>query len=129
MPHLCVGHRPPKKVAAAFDLVEALNCRTRAAQNSQARELARSLGKRGYAGADAHFARSICGAVIEVENLGSLPSSILDGPPRWDSAQIGCRWQLGASQLNKSVETARCRLGAPDAKTRGRQRAMRVARE
>jgi len=102
MPHPYVGHRAPEKVAAACDLVEVLNCRTRAAQNSQARELARSLGKRGYAGADAHFARSICSAVIEVENLGSLRSSILAGSPRWESAQIASRWEFGASQLIKA---------------------------
>jgi predicted metal-dependent phosphoesterase TrpH len=96
MQHPYVGHRPPEKVAAACDLVEVLNRRTRAAQNSRARELARSLGNRGYAGADAHFARSICDAVIEVENLKSLPSSILDGSPRWETAQIASRWQFGA---------------------------------
>jgi hypothetical protein len=87
MPHPYVGHRAREKVAAACDLVEVLNCRTRSAQNSQKHETGGLRGSAAMPGANAHFARSIFSAVIEVESLGSLRSSILDGSPRWESAQ------------------------------------------
>ena len=102
LPHPYVGHRAPEKVAAACDLVEVFNCRSRESKNSRAYELARSLGKHGYAAADAHFARSICGAVVEVENRGSLRSSILDGSPSWRALRTTPRWEFGASQLIKA---------------------------
>src|SRR5215472_2832590 len=102
LPHPYVGHRAPEKVAAACDLVEVFNCRSRESKNSRAYELARSLGKHGYAAADAHFARSICGAVVEVENRGSLRSSILDGSPSWKAPWTTSRWEFGASQLIKA---------------------------
>lgn len=102
LPHPYVGHRAPEKAAAACDLVEVFNSRTGAAKNSRAYDLARSLGKHPYAGADAHFARSICSAVVEVENRGSLRSSILTGSPRWSAARTTSRWEFGASQLIKA---------------------------
>jgi predicted metal-dependent phosphoesterase TrpH len=102
LPHPYVGHKAPEKVAAACDLVEVFNCRSRESKNCRAYELARSLGKHGYAGADAHFARSICGAIVQVENRGSLRSSILDGPPSWKTLRTTSRWEFGASQLIKA---------------------------
>jgi len=102
LPHPYVGHQAAEKVAAACDLVEVFNCRTTESRNSRAYELARSLGKHGYAGADAHFARSICGAIVEVENRGSLRSSILDGAPSWNAPRATSRWEFGASQLIKA---------------------------
>jgi predicted metal-dependent phosphoesterase TrpH len=102
LPHPYVGHQTPEKVAAACDLVEVFNCRTGESKNSRASKLASSLGKHGYAGADAHFARSICGAVIQVENRGSLRSSILDGSPSWKAPHTTSRWEFGASQLIKA---------------------------
>jgi predicted metal-dependent phosphoesterase TrpH len=102
LPHPYVGHPAPEKVAAACDLVEVFNCRTGESKNSRAHELARSLGKHGYAGADAHFARSICSAIVEVENRGSLRSSILDGAPSWKALRATSRWEFGASQLIKA---------------------------
>ena len=102
LPHPYVGHQAPERIAAACDLVEVFNCRTRESENSRAYELARSLGKHGYAGADAHFARSICGAVVQVENRGSLRSSILDGSPSWPALRSTSRWEFGASQLIKA---------------------------
>ena len=59
LPYPYVGHQAPEKVTAACDLVEVFNCRARESKNSRAHECARSLGKLGYAGADAHFARSM----------------------------------------------------------------------
>jgi predicted metal-dependent phosphoesterase TrpH len=102
LPHPYVGHQAPEKVAAACDLVEVVNCRTRESKNCRAYELARSLGKHGYAGADAHFARSVCSAVVEVEGRGSLRSSILDGSPSWKTPRLTSRWEFGASQLIKA---------------------------
>jgi predicted metal-dependent phosphoesterase TrpH len=102
LPHPYVGHPAPDLVAAACDLVEVFNCRTRESKNSRAYELARSLGKHGYAGADAHFARSICSAVVEVENRGSLRGSILNGSPSWKTPRPTSRWEFGASQLIKA---------------------------
>jgi predicted metal-dependent phosphoesterase TrpH len=102
LPHPYVGHQAPEKVAAACDLVEVFNSRTGKSKNSRANELAASQGKYRYAGADAHFARSICGAVVEVENRGSLRSSILNGSPRWNTARTTSRWEFGASQLIKA---------------------------
>jgi predicted metal-dependent phosphoesterase TrpH len=102
LPHPYVGHQAAENVAAACDLVEVFNCRTTESRNSRAYELARSLGKHGYAGADAHFARSICGAIVEVENRGSLRSSILDGAPSWNAPRATSRWEFGASQLIKA---------------------------
>jgi predicted metal-dependent phosphoesterase TrpH len=102
LPHPYVGHQAPEKVAAACDLVEVFNCRTRESKNSRAYELARSLGKHGYAGADAHFARSILSAVVEVERRGSLRRSILNGSPTWKTPRPTSRWEFGASQLIKA---------------------------
>jgi predicted metal-dependent phosphoesterase TrpH len=102
LPHPYVGHQAPERVAAACDLVEVFNCRTSGSKNSRAYELARSLEKHGYAGADAHFARSICGAVVEVENRGSLRSSILSGSASWNAPRTTSPWEFGASQLIKA---------------------------
>ena len=82
LPHPYVGHRAPEKLAAACDLIEVFNCRTRESKNSWAYELARSLGKHGYAGADAHFARSICGAVIADRHVRRFSTARQVGKPR-----------------------------------------------
>ena len=65
-------------------------------------QLAQSLGKPAYAGSDAHFAHSIADAVLEVESLGSLRTSLLKGEIRWEPVRITPRWQYGASQLIKA---------------------------
>ena len=102
LPHPYVGHRAPEKLAPECDLVETVNCRTRSAQNSRAAQLANSLHKRTYAGSDAHFARSIASAVVEVEDLGSLKSSLLHGRISHGAPRFTTRWEYGASQLIKS---------------------------
>ena len=102
LPHPYVGHRAPEKVAKECDLIEALNCRAENAKNLEAARLAGALGKHAYAGADAHFARSITSAIVEVEEVGSLRSSILYGRMTWRSPRLATRWEFGASQLIKS---------------------------
>ncbi len=102
LPHPYVGHRAPEKIAAECDLVEVLNCRTKPSRNQRADELAKFLGKRGFAGSDAHFACSIGSALLEVENLGSLRTSILNGSMRWAPPRMTSHWEFGLSQLIKS---------------------------
>jgi histidinol phosphatase-like PHP family hydrolase len=102
LPHPHVGHRAPEQVAMECDLIEALNCRAGDSKNLAAARLAAALGKRAYAGSDAHFARSITSAIVEVEGLGSLRSSILYGRMTWRSPRLATRWEFGASQLIKS---------------------------
>src|SRR5260370_32966796 len=101
LPHPYVGHRYPEAIAAECDLIETVNCRTRDEKNAQAARLAQSLAKPAYAGSDAHFAHSIADAILEVENLGSLRTSLLGGNIRWAPVQITPRWQYGASQIIK----------------------------
>ena len=102
LPHPYVGHVHPESLAAECDLIETVNCRTRDEKNAQATQLAQSLAKPAYAGSDAHFAHSIADAVLEVENLGSLRTSLLKGEIRWEPVRIAPRWQYGASQLIKA---------------------------
>jgi predicted metal-dependent phosphoesterase TrpH len=102
LPHPYVGHCSPERVARECDLIEALNCRAGDAKNLEAARLAGALGKHVYAGADAHFARSITSAIVEVEALGSLRSSVLYGRMTWRSPRLATRWEFGASQLIKS---------------------------
>jgi predicted metal-dependent phosphoesterase TrpH len=102
LPHPFVGHRVPRELAASCDLIEVANSRTSAVRNALAAELARALGKRGYAGPDAHFGRSIANAIVEVEDCGSLHQSLSRGGIRWDSWRPTERWEFGASQLLKS---------------------------
>jgi hypothetical protein len=127
LPHPYVGHQAPEKVAAACDLVEVFNCRTRESKNCRAYELARSLGKHGYAGADAHFARSICSAVVEVESCGSLRRSILNGSPSWKTPRTTSRWEFGASQLIKAWKGGDVAL-ALSMLRRAAERVLNVAR-
>ncbi|MGH8011425.1 MAG: PHP domain-containing protein [Candidatus Binataceae bacterium] len=110
LPHPYVGHRSPEHVAEYVDLVEVVNCRTRSAKNARALELAKSLGKPAYAGADAHFARSIGNAVVDVANLGALSSSILNAEIGWAPPRLTSRWEYGASQLIKSWKRRDARL-------------------
>ena len=70
LPHPYVGHKAPEKAAAACDLVEVFNSRTSESNNSRAYELATSLGKHRYAGADA--------ALRAASAARSLKSRILD---------------------------------------------------
>lgn len=102
LPHPCVGHRSAEMVAKECDLVEVLNCRARPAQNLRAGELAQSLGKRAYAGSDAHFVRDLREAILTVDNLGSLRESLLHGRIRWEEPRLTSRWEYGASQMIKS---------------------------
>ena len=87
-----------------------LKCRTREAQNSRVLELARSLGKPGYAGSDAHFVRSICRAVVEVKEsrLVTFVDSL-----RWTKRGVGLlRFALGVWGVaaHKGVENDAIRL-------------------
>jgi predicted metal-dependent phosphoesterase TrpH len=102
LPHPYVGHRYPERIAPECDLIETVNCRTRDEKNMQATLLAQSLAKPAYAASDAHFANSIADAILEVENLGSLRTSLLKGKIRWAPVRITPRWQYGASQLIKA---------------------------
>jgi len=102
LPHPYVGHRAPERIAPECDLIEAVNCRTGESKNRRGEELARSFGKRMVVGTDAHFARSIASGIVEVEDMGSLKSSLLSGEIRWQAPTMTARWEYGASQLVKA---------------------------
>jgi len=110
LPHPYFGHRAPEKIAPQCDLIEVVNCRTRETPNRKAAALAEALGKRIFAGTDAHFARSIANAVVEVEDLGSLRASLLSGNIWWATPHITSRWEYGASQFVKAWKRHDLRL-------------------
>lgn len=102
LPHPFVGHRLPKQVGEKCDLIEVVNSRASASRNQRAAELAQSLGKPAYAASDAHFERSIANAIVEIEDLGDLRTSLLSGHIKWAASRMTTRWEFGASQLIKS---------------------------
>jgi predicted metal-dependent phosphoesterase TrpH len=110
LPHPYVGHRAPEQIAGAADLIEIVNCRTRKAQNARAQTLAKTIGKPGYAGSDAHFSRSVGNVIVEVQPRGDLRSSLLEGEIRWAPPVFTSRWEYGASQLVKSWKRRDARL-------------------
>ncbi|MGH7988472.1 MAG: PHP domain-containing protein [Candidatus Binataceae bacterium] len=110
LPHPYVGHRSPERIAERVDLIEVVNCRTSSARNARALELANSLGKPVYAGSDAHFARSIDNAIVELDNLGTLSSSLTRARIGWAPPRFTSRWEYGASQLIKAWKRGDARL-------------------
>jgi predicted metal-dependent phosphoesterase TrpH len=110
LPHPYVGHRAPERIAPECDLIEAVNCRASESKNKHGEVLARSFGKRVVVGTDAHFARSIASGIVEVEDLGSLKSSLLSGEIRWQPPTMTTRWEYGASQLVKAWKKHDARL-------------------
>jgi predicted metal-dependent phosphoesterase TrpH len=110
LPHPYVGHRSPETIAGQCDLIETVNCRTTQLKNLQAGLLAASLGKRAYAGSDAHFERNVTAAVLQVEDCGNLRTSLLRGRIRWHLPRHTTRWEYGASQLIKSWKRRDARL-------------------
>ena len=102
LPHPFVGHRSPQRLAEECALIEVVNSRASTSKNELAAGLARSLGKRTYVGSDAHFGKSIANAIVEVEDLGNLRTSLLRGRIKWGRPRLTTRWEYGASQLIKS---------------------------
>jgi len=112
LPHPYVGHKAPEEIGPQCDLIEVFNCRTSESKNARAADLAKRLDKRAFAGSDAHFAWSISSAVVEVENLGSLRTSMLNGEIKWASPRQTHRSEYGASQLIKAWKRRDARLAA-----------------
>lgn len=104
MPHPYVGHQETERLAAQCDLIEVVNCRASPVSNRQAGELAASLGKRAYVSPDAHFAHSLGNAIVEVENMGSLRTSLMQGEIRWNTPRLTGQIESGASQLISAVK-------------------------
>jgi len=105
LPHPYVGHPEPEKLAPHCDLIEVFNARASRRANGKAQDLANLLKKPTYAGPDSHFLRSLSKALIEVEDLGDLRTSLLQGEIRALSPQLSSDWEAGASQLIKAWKT------------------------
>ena len=102
LPHPFIAHRSPEMVARDCDLVEAFNSRAKPSENHRAQQLGISCAKPMYAATDAHLRRSLGNAILEVEDLGDLRRSLLQGEVRWDHAHQTPLWEIGASQLIKA---------------------------
>lgn len=110
LPHPYVGHKEPEKLAPHCDLIEVFNSRASSKANESAQTLGKLTQKQSYAGADSHFLRSLERALIEVEDLGDLRTSILRGEIRILSSEPTSDWETGASQLIKAWKTHNLRL-------------------
>jgi predicted metal-dependent phosphoesterase TrpH len=110
LPHPYVGHKEPEKLGSQCDLIEVFNSRASRTANASAENLAQRLRKPTYAGADSHFARSLRKALIAVEDLGDLRTSLLQGEIRMLSSQPTSAWETGASQLIKAWKTKDVKL-------------------
>jgi predicted metal-dependent phosphoesterase TrpH len=69
LPHPFRGHRMVERLAASADIVEVFNGRDSPANIKRAAELARSLGKPGLAGSDAHVASELGNAMNSFDDI------------------------------------------------------------
>src|SRR5436309_1302263 len=63
------------------------------------------------AGSDAHLYRSLGNAILELEDLGDLRDSILNGERRWPRLLPTSKWGIGISQLIKGWKLRDPKLG------------------
>jgi predicted metal-dependent phosphoesterase TrpH len=104
LPHPYAHHREVERVGAACDLIEVWNPRVGDDGNRRAVELARSLGKPTYEGADAHFAWGLADNIVAVEDAGDLRSSLLQGARRVGRRRKTPWAEVVASQYVKAAK-------------------------
>jgi hypothetical protein len=69
-----------------------------------AAELARALGKPGFAGSDAHLARGLGNAILEIPAAGALRNSLISGEIRCAQQHPTPAWESLASQYIKAAK-------------------------
>jgi predicted metal-dependent phosphoesterase TrpH len=102
LPHPCVFHNNPEMLATDCDLVEVFNSRVSQSKNGQAQQLANSASKPSYVASDAHLARHLPFGIMELQDLGDLRISLVQGERRWISTSRSSKWATGISQLIKA---------------------------
>ena len=98
LPHPYHGHPAIEELAEAVDAIEVFNARESPAKNRQAFLLAERLGKPKVAGSDAHSAREIGTAAVEVEDGGNAKDLLLRGTSQWRE-KYTARWQITLTEI------------------------------
>ena len=104
LPHPYVSHKHPERLAPDCDLIEIFNSRANPEKNRLAAELARALGKPGFAASDAHLARGLRNAILELPAAGGLQKSLMAGDIRCAQQRPTPRWETLASQYIKAAK-------------------------
>jgi predicted metal-dependent phosphoesterase TrpH len=102
-PHPYVSHKEIRRMAEVCDLIEVFNARASDGQNKKAADLAASVGKVVYAGADAHLSNSLGRVIVQVDDHGDLRASLLKGKMSWVCEKTP-KWEIAASQAIKAYK-------------------------
>lgn len=114
LPHPYKGHTLDDGLLAGVDLVETFNARCSTLDNTRAENLARSLGKPGIAGCDAHCAPELQAVINEFEgakpdNERELRATLLAAPRQIQTRKVSRIYQP-YSQMIKAYKLKDPRL-------------------
>lgn len=122
LPHPYRGHHNIERLAAAVDMIEAINVRCTSEEDRKAGELAERFGKPAVCGSDAHMIHQVAHCTIEFEgrwdltDLKAVAEMLLNAPRqlhlrrRFDPAAVAfcqlisaTRWDGLISRIQKGI--------------------------